>query len=121
MGSLKLLDTNVLIYHLNGQLDHTLGKGSFAISILSEIEVLGFKGLSTSDLDHLRNLIADLTVVPIDDAIKEKTIELRSTTNLRLPDAIIVATALVIGADLMTNDQSLLKFPGLTTLAPVLK
>ena len=120
MGSLTLLDTNILIYHANGRLSFPLGAGSFAISVISEIEVLGFNGLTDIESDRLRQLVADLTVVPINDEIKEMAIELRQTTSLRLPDAIIVATAIVIGAELMTNDSNLIKVPGLVTSVPAL-
>ncbi|MEI8282276.1 MAG: hypothetical protein WCG75_07720 [Armatimonadota bacterium] len=66
MGSLKLLDTNDLIYQADGKLGQSLGKGTFAISIITEIEVLGFGGLTKSSDAKLRELISELAVIGID-------------------------------------------------------
>lgn len=85
------------------------------------MEALGFHGLTSEDQVRLRELISEVTVIGIDHDIKEKVIELRQTTSLRLPDAIIVATAMLADAELLTHDVNLLKIPGLKASAPQLK
>jgi predicted nucleic acid-binding protein len=50
-----------------------------------------------------------LTVVPIDDEIEQKAIELRKTTSLKLPDCVIAATTIVLDAILLTDDDDLLR------------
>jgi predicted nucleic acid-binding protein len=121
MGPLILLDTNVVIYHAGGQLAAPLAEGEYLVSVISEIEAMGCRDLAPDAARSLKELFSCVTIVPLDDAIKEETIRLRQTTRLRLPDAIIVATCLVTGAELLTHDSDLLKVPGLKASAPVLK
>jgi len=56
---------------------------------------------------------ADITVVGLTDDIKERAISVRRNYRLRIPDALIVATALELSAELMTNDLALHKVAGL--------
>ena len=46
---------------------------------------------------------------------------LRRMTRLKMADAIIAATAIVLGAELYTHDAALSKVPGLKASAPLLK
>lgn len=61
-------------------------------------------------LDEARQAIAamGITVVPLTDAIAERAAELRARHNrLRLPDAIVLATAQEMGASLLSYDRKL--------------
>ncbi|WP_372633158.1 type II toxin-antitoxin system VapC family toxin [Cohnella sp.] len=50
----------------------------------------------------------NLTILPVDDMVAERVAYLRGKYNIKTPDALIVATALVANADLfITNDQRL--------------
>jgi predicted nucleic acid-binding protein len=53
--------------------------------------------------------------LPLNSEIELKTILIRCNKCLKIPDAIIVASALALGATLLTNDQQMLKikWPGL--------
>ena len=55
-------------------------------------------------------------VVFINQNIKEKTIQIRKRYNLKLPDSLIVATALENNAKLVTSDKQLLNLDFLETL-----
>jgi predicted nucleic acid-binding protein len=121
MGSMKTLDTNVLIYLASGSLAQPLVITGFFISVISEIEVLGHPNLLPGEEEKLRDLLQELTILPIDEDIKNEAIRLRRTTRIRLPDAIVAATAIVTGSELLTHDVGLLKVPGLAATAPPLK
>ena len=43
--------------------------------------------------------------MPLDEVVKNETIHLRRALRLRLPDAIVLATAVVAGSELLTNDR----------------
>jgi predicted nucleic acid-binding protein len=61
-------------------------------------------------LEEARDAIAamGITVVPLTDTIAERAAELRaSDTRLRLPDAIVLATAQEIGGSLLSYDHKL--------------
>ena len=121
MGSLILLDTNVVIYQAQGRLAKPLAEGGYLVSVITEIEALGYRDLAPETEATLRELFESVTIVPLDGAVKEETIRLRRTTRLSTPDAIIVASCLLSGAELLTHDAQLLKLPGLKVSAPALK
>jgi len=103
MGVKYLWDTNTVIYYLQKQLsvnaetfiDSILLIDVPAISAITEIELLCWKSANENDLLTLKNFIADACVYELDQQIKNQTAELRKHYNLKLPDAIIAATALV--------------------------
>lgn len=102
-----VLDTNVVLYALRGELDEPLPTAGARISVITEIELLGYPGMSPQEEGAVRSLIAALDVVPLTDAVKEEAISLKRRLNLRLPDAVILATAAVTGSELLTNDRDL--------------
>jgi predicted nucleic acid-binding protein len=113
MGERYLLDTNILIYLQKGisdtQVITFLSQAIAAnpkISVITEIEVLGFKFDSVTDLQKMEALIADTVVLPLDKAVALKTISIRRMHKIKLPDAIIAATALVHGLALITRNTS---------------
>lgn len=107
--SLFLLDTNVVLYLLGNRLAIPLPLGQFLVSIITEIELLSYPNLGLNEEEQIRNFLAEITVVSIEVVVKEQAIALRKQHRLRLPDAIIVATAIAINATLLTNDTGLLK------------
>ena len=60
----------------------------------------------------LHELLADLTIVGIDDHVKHEAIRLRRERRVRLPDAIVLATAMAMDAELLSNDMGLADIPG---------
>lgn len=56
----------------------------------------------------------DLALVDVTTAILDRAAEIRASLGLKTPDAIHVATAIDVGADLLlTNDADLRRVPGL--------
>lgn len=100
-----LLDTNIVIYAINHQLN--LPSGRYSVSIITEMELLSFPGLGAAESAKLEKLLSNFRVITIDERIKVLTIQLRRNTSLKLPDAIISATASEYGCTLVTNDRRL--------------
>ncbi len=109
-----LLDTNIVIYLQKGWLAEPLPEGYMAISIITEIELRGFPGLSTVQENHLAAFLAEIRIDGLDYNVKEAAIRLRHNHRIKLPDALIAATALVNNAVLLTNDEYLYGLPELT-------
>jgi predicted nucleic acid-binding protein len=63
----------------------------------------------------IREFLDDLIVVPLDEAVEQAAIAIRCATSVKLPDCIIAATAIVLDAVLLTDDDQLLHlaWPGL--------
>jgi predicted nucleic acid-binding protein len=108
-----VLDTNAVIYLQKGWLEVSLPPGEYLISVITEIELLSFAGLNNEQRSWLQRLIDDLDVVEIDWAVKQCTIALRRDHRLKLPDALIAATAITRDAVLLTNDAQLAAVPEL--------
>ncbi len=102
-----IADTNFLIYtHEGNELVVSFLEYNFAISFISEVELLGYKKITKSQDIKLRELIKDCFVIDWNAKIKEKTIELRRKHNIKLPDAIIASTSIVYGLPLVTADKA---------------
>lgn len=113
---MKVLDTNVIIYLLNHQLVTPLPVDQYLVSVISRIELLGWKDLSLGQEATIQAVLADLTIVGIDDPLIDLVIELRKTTNLRIPDAMIAATAMLTDSELVTRDVGFKQVPGLKVI-----
>ena len=55
----------------------------------------------------IRAKLANLIYLPITSAVEDMVIRLRRTRLVKLPDAIVAASALDAGAELLTFDQQL--------------
>ena len=103
-----VLDTNVVLYHLGGRLQKPLENKQYVISIITKIELLSYPSIQKDEVGKIQNFVDDVTVVELKNPIKTETISLRKKYNLKVPDAIIAATALKLDAPLLTNDKRLL-------------
>jgi len=127
MGLKYLWDTNIVIYFLQNQfpasveryIDSVLENSLPAFSAITEIELLCWKTASKNELTILHQFIKEANVFDLENEIKLKTAEVRKTYNVKLPDAIIAATALVYDLTLITrNDKDFKKISGLKIINP---
>ena len=102
-----LLDTNSLIYALNRRLQIPLH--DYLVSVITEIELLSYSKLSSEDEEAIKALLSNFTIIILDEEIKEQTIAIRKAYKLKLPDSIIVASAIKHNATLVTSDKQLLR------------
>jgi predicted nucleic acid-binding protein len=113
MGLKYLWDTNTVIYYLKNsftgasqeKMNTIINRYRPAISAITEIELLCWKTATNSDLTILNSFIADCLVVGLDKDVKLKTIDIRENYSLKLPDAIIAATAFSMDLILISNDK----------------
>jgi predicted nucleic acid-binding protein len=105
-----IADTNFLIYlHEGNPIIEPLLNYNFGISFISEVELLGFPGITISEERKLKLLLNDCFNIEWNQKIKEKTIELRKNYTIKLPDAIIAATSLVYEIPIVTADKGFSK------------
>lgn len=101
-----LFDTNILIDYLNGipQARHELARfQKRLISVISWMEVLvGCR--DENDEAVTRRFLEAFEMIPIDSGIAERAVVLRRTNGIRLPDALIQATAELHNALLVTRN-----------------
>ncbi|MBN2655449.1 MAG: type II toxin-antitoxin system VapC family toxin [Spirochaetales bacterium] len=106
-----LLDTNAVVYCLEGVFP-LFEKISFEdelfLSFISRIEL--YCGKNNEDQEFsIRRFVSDLVEFETDGDITERTIFVRKKYGLKIPDAIIVATAIEKGLTLVTADKEILK------------
>ena len=121
IGERYLLDTNAVVCLLRGDqaLERRLQSAEWVgISILSQIKFLAFPNLRASDRGVFQQFADSVDVVGLDRAgqsLIDRVVALRAQYRLKLPDAIIAATAVERGATLITDDRQLQKLPGVKT------
>ena len=101
-----VVDTNILIDYLNGssKAKHELEAFEIIyISLISWMEVLA--GAAEGDEESaIREFLRRFRVHPVDEGVAERAIEIRRKNKMRLPDAIIWATAQQLGFLLATRN-----------------
>lgn len=100
-----LFDTNVLIDYLNGVSAAKSELARYArpaISIISWIEVLA--GTKTAVEAETRKFLAAFERIELSEPIADRAVALRRASKLRVPDAIILATAREQGLLLVTRN-----------------
>ena len=120
MGRLALFDSNILIDALNGVDQAVTELGYFddvAISAIVWMEVVAkpmataaWSKLSPSHMQTIRDFLSDFSVIHTTDAIMAEAARIRASSfinppKMRLPDAIILATANVTGRLLITRNK----------------
>lgn len=116
-----MFDTNALIAFLKGE--KALEKFLFPdnkilLSIITILEFLSFKNLSENDHDLLFNFLNEAEIINLTSEnlqLIQTIISIRSKYNLKLPDAIIAASAHLHNAVLITNDLHFKKIIQLET------
>jgi predicted nucleic acid-binding protein len=86
-----LVDSDVLVDHLRGARRFDPGSDEIHVSVVSRGELFAGRG---SEERRVRQLLGPMIELAIDRAIAERAGRLRRTIAIRLPDALIAATAL---------------------------
>ena len=76
-------------------------------SAITRMELLGFPGISRDEESIIRQKLERLRYLPLTRAIEDVVISLRQARKIKLPDAVIAATAICAGAELLTLDKHL--------------
>ena len=105
-GSKLFLDTNIVLYLLNGDetLAELLNQKQLYISVITELELLAFKGITAKEEKVIKEFVSQCKVININNSIKLETIRIRKTYKTKLPDSIIIASALYLDLPLITSD-----------------
>ena len=125
MGQGYFLDTNVIIGYLSGKIPFSgmeIVSGIISktpnISVISQIELLRFNDTPENEA-ILKEFLNISKIYPLSNNVVERTIKLCKQVKIKLPDAIIAATALIEDFTLVTrNINDFIKIPDLILLNP---
>ena len=127
MGKRYLVDTNIVRKYLDEELsvrglelvDSILDNSESNISVITRIELLGFSPDREELLHFITQFIGYSFEYNLSEDIIQKTIEIRKTIKIKLPDAIIAATSLCNDLILLSdNDSDFGKIPNLKYINP---
>ena len=100
-----LADTNAILYFLSGnECMIPFVSSHFAFSVINEMELLSYHGITEEEEHHIREFLSECISIGLTESIKERAIRLRRTYNIKLPDAIIAASAIENDIILITAD-----------------
>jgi predicted nucleic acid-binding protein len=117
-----LLDTNIIIYSAQDKInlaDFMEKNDDMFISSITYIEAFGFPFIDKQEEDKITNTCAMLKRFFLTEEIEKQTINIRKSKKIKLPDAIIAATAIVHDLTLVTaNSEDFKNIPELKILNP---
>jgi len=109
-----LLDSNILIDFLKNE-DDVLNLSSLFLkyecftSVIVKLELLKFSGITPDEENAINELFKFIPVMQLNQSIESETISISRASKLKLPDAIIGATAIVYDAEIVTRDAHFLE------------
>jgi predicted nucleic acid-binding protein len=108
-GTKAILDSNVIIFATKGiiDVDDLLSKYyKFYTSVISFIEVYAFDFQNSVEKDVADEIFANLEIIDVNQEIADQAIIYRKNKlkKIKLPDAIILASAKYANAELLTDD-----------------
>lgn len=120
-----LLDSNTLIYSARPEpqfvvLRPWIKHPEAAVSAFAAVEVLGYHAISTADMLYFQAILRIILQLPITDAVLRRATTVRQQFRLKTADAIIAATALELGLELVTADSDFARVAGIVVLNPLL-
>jgi predicted nucleic acid-binding protein len=106
-GNSCLIDTNIVLYLLNGDetlSEFLLGKQLF-LSVISEMELLSFPKITQREQKKIQAFMNDLNMISLQEDIKKTAILLKRKYGIKLPDAIIAASSICMNVPLISSDK----------------
>lgn len=108
-GNKAILDSNLLIFLSKNLIDRKKlysKYDEFYVSMITYMEVYAFDFPNQSEKDSLDKTFASLEIIEINKEIADQAIIYRKnkTKKIKLPDAIILASAKYANAELLTDD-----------------
>ena len=86
------------------------------ISVITKTELLGWFNISDIDKKIIYSLLKSVTIVDVSQQIKEIAISLKQQHKIKLPDAIIAATAINLGFPIISFDRGMKKMEDLNLI-----
>jgi predicted nucleic acid-binding protein len=109
-----LADTNFLIYLLEGVEEAMLfANYTFAVSFVTEIELLGKKDITAKEEKVIRQLLSNCIIIDLNPQIKAQAIKLKQQQKIKLPDALVASTAMQYKLTVITADKYFATIPEL--------
>jgi hypothetical protein len=108
MAGKYLIDTNTVIDYLDNKLPANaadmLDAEELNISVITRMELLAWRTAEPEQIFILNQFVNSVVICGLDEPVILKSIEVRKEYSIKLPDAIIAATAKVYDLSLVTRN-----------------
>jgi hypothetical protein len=117
-----LIDTNVWIDAIVGRLHadsflRLIGQAEWVgYSAITRLELFGFPGLIADEEQKISSLLKNFSEVGIDSKTIDQAVMIRKAVRIKIPDAIIAASAMLTESSLLTRNTNDFKGIGELTL-----
>lgn len=115
-----LIDTNVWIDAIVGRLDadtflRLTGQAEWVgYSAITRLELFGFPGLTADEEHNISSLLKNFSEVGIDSKTIDHAVMIRKAVRIKIPDALIAASAILAESSLLTRNTD--DFKGISAL-----
>ena len=117
-GNSFLLDTNIVLYLLNG--DETLAdflyQKDLYVSFITELELLSFHKITNKEQQSIQSFLKEYFVIELNSEMKQQVIKIRKQYKTKLPDSIIAASSVYTNIPLVTSDNNFEKIEALNLI-----
>ena len=120
-----IIDSNIFIYAAAGVkealavLDDADASDWSGYSGITRLDVLGYRKFNKDEEGKLNEMLACFDESDVSRAVIDEAVKLRQAVSIKVPDAIVAATALLYDATLVTrNDSDFQAVPALKVLNP---
>ena len=118
-----LIDTNIIIYYLEGEQAAIsflrTHRGKLSISSITWMETLSYP-FTAEEEQVVRTFLQEFRLIEISSPVMELSVEIRRKKKMKLPDAIIAASAVHHDLILVTRNIKDFKGTSIKTLDPFL-
>lgn len=104
-----VFDSNILIYISKNRLDMralAARYDSIFVSVITYVETLGFKFEDEAEQEIIERWLGKHEIVQTDMDIARQVVAYKQIRKIKTPDALILATAKVLGAELVTMNEA---------------
>jgi predicted nucleic acid-binding protein len=117
-GNNIVADTSLLVNFFNGvEPAGKILKGQHIwVSAITEIELLSYSALTKKQTKIIRSFLDECMISELSPPIRRIAIDVRKKQKLKLPDAVIAATALYLDFPLITMDNDFEKVKDLNAI-----
>ena len=105
-GDSALLDSNIIIYLSKRELSLSFLDqfDDHFISVITYMEVLGYQFRNPKEEAFIREMMEVFRILFIDQKVADRAVKIRRKCRIKLPDAIIAATAKTLNLCLVTRN-----------------
>ena len=106
-GTKIVLETNIILYLLDGnnELALILDEMEIFVSIITDIELLGYHDLSDFEKSKVKLFLSECQIIPLNVEIKNICVEFKQNHKIKTPDTIVAGTSRYLNSSFYSRQR----------------